>query len=86
MNLSDIRYDWVTSVFYKKDMNKWAIEYLKNNEVDFDKLKVELNELIMEDNAIGLKSFNRYGSFEMLWSSLPNALLTSLISVSKDAN
>ena len=82
--LSQLKYDWVTSDFYKKDMNKWAIEYLKNNEVDFDLLKVELNKLIMKDNEIGLKSFNKYGSFEMLWSSVPNALITSLINASKD--
>jgi hypothetical protein len=81
--LSDIKYDWVTSAFYKKDMNKWAVEYLKNNDVDFDLIKVELNELIMEDNAIGLKSFNRYGAFEMLWSSVPNALVGALINAAK---
>ena len=83
-NLSHIKYDWVTSSFYKKDMNKWAVEYLKNNEVDFELIKGELNELIMEDNAIGLKSFNRYGAFEMLWSSVPNALVTALLNAAKE--
>ena len=83
IHLKDIKYDWVTSVFYKKDMNKWAIEYLKNNEVDFALIKEELDELIMHDNLIGLKSFNMHGSFEMLWSSVPNALVGALINASK---
>ena len=78
-NLSSIKHDWVTSPFYKKDMNKWAIEYLKNNEVDFDLIKAELDELIMHDNQIGLTGFNSYGAFEMLWSSVPNALVGALI-------
>jgi len=84
MSLSDIKYDWVTSAFYKKDMHKWAVEYLKNNEVDFDSIKLELVKLIMEDNAIRLNSFNRYGAFEMLWSSVPNALVGALIKASSD--
>ena len=83
IHLKDIKHDWVTSDFYEKDMNKWAIEYLKNNEVDFDLIKAELDELIMYDNQIGLKSFNMYGAFEMLWSSVPNALVGALINVSK---
>jgi hypothetical protein len=81
--LSAVKYDWVTSPFYKKDMNKWATEYLKNNEVDFKLLQIELNELIAEDNKIGLNSFNIGGAFEMLWSSVPNALLTALINAKK---
>jgi len=84
-NLKDIKYDWVTSSFYKeKQMSKWAEEYLKNNDINFDLIKDELQELISQDNLIGLKSFNRYGAFEMLWSSVPNALVTSLINASKN--
>lgn len=84
-NLKEIKYDWITSDFYKeKRMDKWATHYFLNNDVDFDLLKFELNELIMEDNAIGLNSFNRYGAFEMLLSTIPNALVTSLISASKN--
>ena len=79
-----IRYDWVTSSFYKeKNMKKWAKNYLKNNDVDFDSLKIEVQDLIYEDNIIGLNSFNMYGSFSMELSSLPNALLTDLIEASK---
>lgn len=81
--LSDIKYDWVTSSYYKKDMNKWAIEYLKDNDVDFDAIKIELDDLIAEDNKIGLNSFNIGGAFEMLWSSVPNALVTALINAKK---
>jgi hypothetical protein len=83
IHLQDIKYDWVTSTFYNKDMNKWAVEYLKNNEVDFDLIKAELDELIMSDNQIGLKSFNMHGAFEMLWSSVPNALVGALINATK---
>jgi hypothetical protein len=83
-NLSDIKYDWITSIYYKKDMNKWAINYLKNNEVNFDLIKYELNKLIIEDNTIGLKNFNRYGIFDMALSSLPNALVSALIVSSKN--
>ena len=64
-------------------MNKWAIEYLKNNEVDFESLKKEVDDLIDVDNKIGLKGFNMYGSFEMLWSSVPNALMTALINAAE---
>lgn len=78
-HLKDIKYDWVTSKFYKeKNMSKWAEEYMKNNVLDFKLLENELKELIYQDNLIGLNSFNRYDSFEMLWSSIPNALLTEL--------
>jgi hypothetical protein len=78
-NLKDIKYDWVTSKFYKeKNMSKWAEEYMKNNVLDFNLLENELKDLIYQDNLIGLNSFNRYGSFEMLWSSVPNALLAEL--------
>ena len=84
IHLRDINYDWVTSSFYKeKHMTKWADEYIKNNDIDFELLNKELQELIIQDNMIGLNSFNRYGAFEMAWSSLPNALLTSLIQASK---
>lgn len=79
-NLKDIKYDWVTSQFYKeKEMSKWAEQYVKNNDIDFDLIENELQELIYQDNLIGLNSFNMYGSFEMLWSSIPNALVTQLI-------
>jgi hypothetical protein len=78
-HLKDVKYDWVTSRFYKeKQMSKWAEEYIKNNDIDFELLENELQELIIHDNLIGLKSFNRYGAFEMLWSSVPNALVTEL--------
>jgi len=83
-HLKDVKYDWITSSFYKeKNMAKWADEYIKNNRIDFELLKKELSELIIQDNLIGLNSFNRYGVFEMLWSSVPNALLNSLITASK---
>ena len=83
VRLSEVKYDWVTSKFYKKDMNKWAIEYLKNNEIDFESLKKEVDELIDMDNKIGLNSFNMHGSFEMLWSSVPNALFAALINAAE---
>ena len=82
IKLSDIKYDWVTSIFYKKkEMSKWAEEYIKNNgnDIDIESLKKEVDDLIIQDNLIGLNSFNMYGSFEMLWSSIPNALVTQLI-------
>lgn len=83
-NLKDIKYDWVTSQFYKeKEMSKWAEQYVKNNDIDFDLIENELQELIYQDNLIGLNSFNMYGAFEMLWSSIPNALVTELIKVKK---
>ena len=83
-NLQDIQYDWMTSSFYKeKQMSKWADDYVKNNDIDFELLKKELQELIMQDNMIGLNSFNRYGVFEMRLSTISNALLTSLINASK---
>ena len=83
-NLQDIQYDWMTSSFYKeKQMSKWADDYVKNNDIDFELLKKELQELIMQDNMIGLNSFNRYGAFEMRLSTISNALLTSLINASK---
>lgn len=83
-HLMDIKYDWVTSSFYKeKQMAKWADEYIKNNDIDFELLKQELQELIEQDNLIGLNSFNRYGAFEMLWSTVPNALLAALIKATK---
>jgi hypothetical protein len=83
-HLQDIQYDWVTSSFYnEKNMSKWADDYVKNNDIDFELLKKELQELIIQDNIIGLNSFNSYGAFEMLWSTVPNALLTSLIKASK---
>jgi len=81
-NLKDIKYDWVTSKFYKeKEMSKWAEEYIENNgnDIDIESLKKEVDDLIIYDNLIGLNSFNMYGSFEMLWSSIPNALVTQLI-------
>jgi len=82
--VNKIRYDWITSSFYKeKNMQKWAENYLKNNDIDFDDLKIEVQDLIYEDNMIGLNSFNMYGSFSMDLSSLPNALLDSLIKASK---
>lgn len=79
IHLKDIKYDWVTSNFYKeKQMSKWAEDYVLNNEIDFKLLQSELQELISQDNLIGLNSFNMYGAFEMLWSSVPNALLYEL--------
>jgi len=78
-NILKIKYDWVTSPFYKKDMNKWAVDYLKNNDVNFELLNNELQILIDIDNNTGLNSFNMYGNFEMLWSSIPNALISSLL-------
>jgi hypothetical protein len=84
--LNDIQYDWVTSSFYKqkeKNMTKWAEQYIKNNHIDFEILRKELEELILKDNLIGINSFNRYGAFEMRWSSIPNALLSELINASK---
>ena len=53
-------------------------DYVLNNEIDFKLLQSELQELISQDNLIGLNSFNMYGAFEMLWSSVPNALLYEL--------
>ena len=83
-NLQDIQYDWMTSSFYKeKQMSKWADDYVKNNDIDFELLKKELQELIIQDNMIGLNSFNRYGAFEMRLSTIPNALLSSLIKATK---
>lgn len=84
-HLKDIKYDWFTSRFYKekeKHMCKWAEEYIKNNDINFELLDNELQELIKQDNLIGLNSFNRYGVFEMLWSSIPNALVGELINAS----
>jgi hypothetical protein len=84
-HLKDIKYDWIISSFYKeKNMSRWASEYIKNNDIDFELLRKELQELIDYDNSLGLNSFNRYGSFEMLWSSVPNALLSALINASKN--
>jgi hypothetical protein len=80
LRLKDIKYDWVTSEYYKeKRMDKWANEYIKYNKIDLSLLKRELQDLITQDNLIGLNSFNRYGAFEMLWSSVPNALVGELI-------
>lgn len=89
-HLKDIKYDWVTSEFYKKkEMSKWAEDYIKNNvDIDFELLENELEELIYQDNLIGLNSFNRYGAFEMLWSSVQNALIRELIkfkNINKDS-
>jgi len=82
--LMDIKYDWVTSKYYKdKQMNIWADEYIKNNYINFELIEKELQELIIQDKLIGLNSFNKYGVFEMLWSTVPNALVTSLINASK---
>ena len=83
-NFKKIKYDWFTSSFYKeKNMEKWAENYLKNNHVDFDSLKNELQDLIYQDNLIGLNSFNMYGAFSMELSSLQNALLSAMIKASK---
>jgi hypothetical protein len=80
-SLQDIKYDWVTSNFYKeKNMSKWAENFVKEyeNELDFELLNRELKELIYQDTLIGLNSFNKYGAFEMLWSTVPSALLYEL--------
>ena len=83
-NLKDIQLDWFTSRFYKeKQMNKWASEYINENEVDFELLKAELQQLISRDNLIGLNNFNKYGVFDMYLSTIPNALVTALINASK---
>lgn len=80
-SLQDIKYDWVTSKFYKeKNMSKWAENFVKlyGNDLDFELLHSQLKELIYQDTLIGLKSFNKYGAFEMLWSTVPSALLYEL--------
>ena len=83
-NLKEIEYDWVTSSFYKeKQMDKWAKEYIEKNDIDLEMLKSELGEIIYRDNLIGLNNFNRYGAFDMLLSTVPNALVRALSNASK---
>ncbi len=80
-SLQDIKYDWVTSKFYKeKNMSKWAENFVKlyGNDLDFELLHKQLKELIYQDTLIGINNFNKYGAFDMLWSTVPNALLYEL--------
>ena len=59
-NLMDIKYDWLTSNFYKKrEMNKWTKEYIKNNDIDFKILKNQLEELIIKYNLICLLFYRK---------------------------
>lgn len=85
-NVMEVKMDWLESRRKNKEltMNNWAIEYLENNpEIDFITLEKELQILVDEDIHIFLNSFNRYGNFDPVLSSIPNALLSALRNVGK---
>lgn len=80
----DLKRDWLEYKRKNKNptMKEWANEYLENNpDTNFELLKKELQVLIDEDIQRCMNSFNLYGNFDYVLSSVPNALLMALRNV-----